>query len=619
MESNLSRRGESYIWSSLSIPRVLLITTSASTLHPVANHPGAPIVAHFRYSHPYKKKKALSQGRPSVASPTGGTNTSVDHISSHYCHSVRRSLFYWSASKSAYRSILARIYGGMPSPCISLYAGSIRSPIFAPISLEVQKGGSHDCFLHLCPPILSNTRLSFLFLTMGFRHPIIAIITLAISSTLAAPSLEINVGGLHRRSDFPQEYHLHRRHEYIESTGQNPSVQLTVPLNNIACSQQRTDSPRGGWERKPLFRMPFTSSFANRCSNGGGTPVSLSPDSASSALSGKTIGGGTRNEIYGSAQYGSGFGTYTQTGDSTTYEPDLTLNVSGHTSNLAFGFLPIPWGDYRGADILSKAWQGYLPGEGYTYRMSPNPYPALYAGWIARKNGDDRSRFDIIGDASTINVIADVLTLPTDKGGCGADALFVQDISYVSNVTEPAVAWTMQAILAFNIHLHPWNIIQYWRGSSVAIGNSTYNNAFAHPNATSQNYWAASPLDLTGVDADWFNCLNRTIAAVIPIVDPTLVVRNRKTPGQIAGIVVGVVIPVLLIAAAVVFWLLRRRKATSTIPAADGKTVSLPSKKAHSSPRSGSVTGAEEMSGETDGLMGSNWDARAGRGGAQSE
>ncbi|KAG8752919.1 hypothetical protein FRC14_006589 [Serendipita sp. 396] len=462
---------------------------------------------------------------------------------------------------------------------------------------------------------------------MGFRHHIIAVIALAISPALAAPSLEIDVGGLHRRSDFPQEHHLHRRHEYIESTGQSPSIQLTVPLNNAACSQERTDSPQGAWERRPLFRLPFTSSFANRCVNGGGAPVSLSPDSTSSALSGKTIGGGTRNEIYGSAQYGSGFGTYRQNGDSTTYEPDLTLNVSSRTSNLAFGFRPIPWGNYRGADILSKAWQGYLPGEGYTLGMSSKPYPTFYAGWIARKNEDHRSRFDILGDPATVNVIADVLTLPTDKGGCGADGIFVQPIMYTSWTnpndtgadTEPNLAMSEGTIMAFTIGLHPWNIIQYWRGSSVAIGNSTYDNAFAHPNATNQDYWAASPLDLTGVDPDWFNCLNRTIAAVIPIVDPTLVVRNRKTPGQIAGIVVGVVIPVLLITAAVVFWLLRRRKATSAIPAADGKTVSVPSKRAHSSPRSGSVTGAEEMSGETDGLMGSNWDAREGRGGALSK
>ncbi|KAG8773416.1 hypothetical protein FRC15_002022 [Serendipita sp. 397] len=259
--------------------------------------------------------------------------------------------------------------------------------------------------------------------------------------------------------------------------------------------------------------------------------------------------------------------------------------------------------------------------------MSSKPYPTFYAGWIARKNEDHRSRFDILGDPATVNVIADVLTLPTDKGGCGADGIFVQPIMYTSWTnpndtgadTEPNLAMSEGTIMAFTIGLHPWNIIQYWRGSSVAIGNSTYDNAFAHPNATNQDYWAASPLDLTGVDPDWFNCLNRTIAAVIPIVDPTLVVRNRKTPGQIAGIVVGVVIPVLLITAAVVFWLLRRRKATSAIPAADGKTVSVPSKRAHSSPRSGSVTGAEEMSGETDGLMGSNWDAREGRGGALSK
>ncbi|KAG8752918.1 hypothetical protein FRC14_006588 [Serendipita sp. 396] len=445
---------------------------------------------------------------------------------------------------------------------------------------------------------------------MTFRYFVLSAILLSISPTLAAPSLEIDTDGLHRRSDSPQGHHLQRRHEYIESTGQNPSIQLTVPLNNAACSQQRTDSPQGAWERKPLFQLPFTSSLANRCVNGGGAPVSLSPDSASSALSGKTIGGGTRNEIYGSAQYGSGFGTgfgtYRQNGDSTTYEPDLTLDVSSRTSNLAFGFRPIPWGNYRGADTAEKAWKDYRPGVGFASSMIGRD-SALNAGWIARKNEEDRSRFDILGDAATINIIADVLTLPTDKGGCGADGIYVQPMIYTSLAnpndtgadTEPNLAMSEGTIMAFTIALHPWNIIQYWRGSSVAIGNSTYNNAFAHPNATNQDYWAASPLDLTGVDPDWFNCLNRTIAAVIPIVDPTLVVRNRKTPGQIAGIVVGVVVPVLLIVAAAVFWFLRRRKAETTVPESDGNNVSVLGKHLHSSLRSGSGTGIAETPGES--------------------
>ncbi|KAG8802601.1 hypothetical protein FRC17_006378, partial [Serendipita sp. 399] len=101
----------------------------------------------------------------------------------------------------------------------------------------------------------------------------------------------------------------------------------------------------------------------------------------------------------------------------------------------------------------------------------------------------------------------------------------------------------------------------YYRGSSVAIGNSTYDNASAHNNATNPDYWAATPLDTTGVDMDFFHCLNRTIAGVIPILDPTVVVHYRKSPGQIAEIVVGTIVPVLLIFATAVFWFVRRRKA----------------------------------------------------------
>ncbi|KAG8798508.1 hypothetical protein FRC17_007407, partial [Serendipita sp. 399] len=60
---------------------------------------------------------------------------------------------------------------------------------------------------------------------------------------------------------------------------------------------------------------------------------------------------------------------------------------------------------------------------------------------------------------------------------------------------------------------------------------------------------------------EFFHCLNRTIAGVIPIVDPTVVIHYRRSPGQIAGIVVGTIVPVLLIVATAVFWFVRRRKA----------------------------------------------------------
>ncbi|KAG8823447.1 hypothetical protein FRC17_009329 [Serendipita sp. 399] len=393
---------------------------------------------------------------------------------------------------------------------------------------------------------------------MGPKVATLSALVLAIS-TLALPSSE----------------NLQRRHEYIDPTGQNPSIEITVPLNTLACHTPASEMPPRWTLAKPIprFRLPSTFSFASWCTNGGGDPIQLSPAASDLSLypglSEKWIGVGTRNEIYGSAQYGSGFGTYSRQDGKLSYDPDLTLNLTHWTRSLAFGFPPIPWAGYRGGDEMRKAWEGYSPGIGVTNAVS-GPGVGVNAGLIAMKNGDQRQRWDILGDAATLNILAEVLERSTDKGGCGAEAMPVQDVVYADvNNTFPRpdnpdsypYVHSMGMIYAFQIFLHPWNIVQYYRGSSVAIGNSTYDNAFAHHNVTNSDYWAATPLNTTGVDMEFFHCLNRTIAGVIPIVDPTVVLHYRKTPGQIAGIVVGTVLPVLLIVAAAIFWFVRRQKA----------------------------------------------------------
>jgi len=63
---------------------------------------------------------------------------------------------------------------------------------------------------------------------------------------------------------------------------------------------------------------------------------------------------------------------------------------------------------------------------------------------------------------------------------------------------------------------------------------------------------------------DFLDCLNATIAAVAPIVNPSLTIHQRLDPGQISGIVVGTVAGVALILVAVWFFLRRRRQNRQT-------------------------------------------------------
>ncbi|KAG8812871.1 hypothetical protein FRC17_001777, partial [Serendipita sp. 399] len=341
---------------------------------------------------------------------------------------------------------------------------------------------------------------------MGLKVATLSALTLAIASTLALPSSEV-------------KHHLQRRHEYIDSTGQNPSIEITVPLNNLACHTPASEMPSRSTQAKPVprFRLPLSFSLASWCTNGGGEPLQLSPAasdlSSNPGLRERWIGVGTRNEIYGSAQFGSGFGTYFSQNGKLSYDLDLSLNLTHWTRSLAFGFPPLPWGGYRGGDEMRKAWAGYRPGIGATSTVSGGG-EGVDAGYIATKNGDQRQRWDILGDAATLNVLAEVLERPTDKGGCGADAMAVQKMVYVdANSTVPPstnpesypYAQSEGTIFPFQILLHPWNIVQYYRGSSVAIGNSTYDNSFAHHNVTNPDYWAATPLDTTGVDMEFFH------------------------------------------------------------------------------------------------------------------
>ncbi|KAG8802213.1 hypothetical protein FRC17_006468 [Serendipita sp. 399] len=257
---------------------------------------------------------------------------------------------------------------------------------------------------------------------MVLKVATLSALILAISSTLALPSSETR-------------HHLQRRQEYIDSTGQNPSVDIVVPLSTLACRTPASETPPSWSRARPVsrFRLPLTSSLASWCANGGGDPIQLSPTasdlSTNPSLGEKWIGAGTRNEIYGSAQFGSGFGIYSIRDGRLSYALDLTLNLTHWTQSLAFGFPPIPWGGYRGGDEMRKAWAGYSPGIGVTNTVSGERL-GYTAGYIAMKNGDQRQRWDILGDAATLNVLAEVLERATDKGGCGADAMAVQEMYY---------------------------------------------------------------------------------------------------------------------------------------------------------------------------------------------
>ena len=365
---------------------------------------------------------------------------------------------------------------------------------------------------------------------------------------------------------------LVRREEYIDNTGSNlQNVTITVPLNNAGANNQ-------SWIKPSKFdinlRIPYTPLIATAFSTGGGSSQTINGGD----FAGRKSGGGTRNEIYGTARYGSGYGRYTSSGDGTVqYEPTLALDVSGR--DFPHGFPPISFGNYSGGgDYYMKDGSNY-PGiedlgsdDGWDRSAHPT------AGLQLRK---DKYTWILLADATTLKIVAAVLALPEAQGGCNYPYLLPQPMGHrssdanVTAVDKDTIGYGTDLAFEDGIreyYIYPWNIMQFYRGSSVALGSKAYTNTFALNGNNNTNYLASSPLNTTDIVMDFFNCLNQTIAASIPIVNPQLIVRSRLTGGQIAGIVVGSVAGVVLILAALWFWY-RKRQTTKKWTIEDRKGV----------------------------------------------
>ena len=292
----------------------------------------------------------------------------------------------------------------------------------------------------------------------------------------------------------------------------------------------------------------------------------------------RRVGRGTRGEIYGSARFGSGYGHYIQTDNGWKYEPNMSLNVTGR--DFHFGFPPIAWGNYSGGHDYTSVKDEDLPGVAFVGPPRRYPYdiPARQGAIIARRNDQ---RWIFVADAATVNILWDVLRLPEEKGGCGLDGWSPK----VNTVTvfdatqgpETHVSITQMDLVSppYTFVLDPWNVVQYYRGSSAFLANSSYDNEYAHPGSNNTDYWKATPLNTTGLDLNFLNCLNTTIAAAIPIIDPTFIVRRPyvskdKLSSQIAGIVLGSIVGVLLLVGLVSCLCIRRRRAHNYISVSEG-------------------------------------------------
>lgn len=158
----------------------------------------------------------------------------------------------------------------------------------------------------------------------------------------------------------------------------------------------------------------------------------------------------------------------------------------------------------------------------------------------------------LVGDIASLEVVNAVIALQEDQGGCNyfgtSQPLDTTKTygSWNSSVTSDdsetrgyiARVETRRGGEVFQRAIFPWNVVQYYRGSSLALAMLEYDNAFAHNGNENTDYWASTPLNTTGLDMNLLNCINQTIAASIHIVDPTLIVRGHLSTEQIIVITV---------------------------------------------------------------------------------
>jgi hypothetical protein len=325
-----------------------------------------------------------------------------------------------------------------------------------------------------------------------------------------------------------------------------PNFNYTVPIDNEAYTGDHFPPTNF----TILYPNPAVAAFYGF--GGGGTHTYTRFNNISDS---RRVGGGTRNEIYGNARYGSGHGSVGEMGNNTYgWIPSTDLQVANWLE-LPFGFWPIHWGSsgYGGSyqyynDTNRPGGEQHLiiaSTKRFTLNLDPN--------WMF---------YYIIGDNATIAGLNTILQLNTTDGGCGMVPspiyLFEPD-QLADNGTHTLRTAASPPLPRYNITLRPENVFQYYRDSSAAIATSSYQNQAAFSNNTnpvtmaSTSFYDANKeyFDSAPDELKFVQCLNVTIASAIPIlitVPPKAGSgpRGRLSSGVVAVIAVGLVLALLI-------------------------------------------------------------------------
>ncbi|KZW03322.1 hypothetical protein EXIGLDRAFT_600694 [Exidia glandulosa HHB12029] len=225
-------------------------------------------------------------------------------------------------------------------------------------------------------------------------------------------------------------------------------------------------------------------------SKGGGNPTTVS----SGPFTGREVGGGTRDQVYGTSTYGSGYPYGVSSADTVAGRP------------FPFGYWPL---------FLAPVHLGTSTHFDEQYGPANNasrPGGVMTTAQVTSTSAPET--YHIVGDQESVTGVLSAL-----ESQCGVTAASV--VPYNATTTGDSA-----------------DVVQYYRASSFALALDSYNN-------TSTNSSSSSPSPLpTTIDMKFLTCLNTTIAAAVPILDPP---KPRLTTTQITWIVLGSIEAILIL------------------------------------------------------------------------
>ncbi|KAF9461734.1 hypothetical protein BDZ94DRAFT_1263216 [Collybia nuda] len=242
----------------------------------------------------------------------------------------------------------------------------------------------------------------------------------------------------------------------------------------------------GGTARSSPITSGGTTRSASTSGAGGGTPAAIP---AGQPFAGRISGGGTRGQVYGNQQYGSGY-----------------PNIAGRgVANRGFPFVfwPLAWGGIAGVGAGA-----YLHNSEYgrPNNGSRPGGPMVTAAFISNSTN---TTYRLLADNTTV-----VDLLPEIHSQC--DSMLSGNSSTSPSMYNDSLTALPQ----------PEQAIQYYRASSVALSLDGYNNTGAlGPEGTPD-----TPLP-TNIDRALLDCLNMTIGTSVPLVD-SAGIRNWAAPNM---------------------------------------------------------------------------------------